>query len=46
VLESLTFDRVYGAWWPAVVSQDAKGKALRSADRYLAALAGTLPTAT
>jgi hypothetical protein len=44
VLESLTFDRVYGAWWPAVVSQDAKGKALRSADRYLAALAGTLPT--
>jgi hypothetical protein len=46
VLESLTFDRVYGAWWPAVVSHDAKGKALRSADRYLAALAGTLPTAT
>jgi hypothetical protein len=46
VLESLTFDRVYGAWWTAVVLQDAKGKALRSADRYLAALAGTLPTPT
>jgi glyoxylase-like metal-dependent hydrolase (beta-lactamase superfamily II) len=43
LLESLTFDRIYGAWWPAVVSQDAKGKALRSADRYLAALAGARP---
>jgi hypothetical protein len=40
ILESLTFDRIYGAWWPAVVAQHAKGKALRSADRYLAALAG------
>ena len=43
ILESLTFDRIYGAWWPAVVAQDAKSKALRSADRYLAALAGHLP---
>jgi hypothetical protein len=42
VLESLTFDRIYGAWWPAVVEQDARDKALRSADRYLAALEGRL----
>jgi hypothetical protein len=35
----LRFDRVYGAWWPAVMGSDAKAKVLRSADRYLAALA-------
>ena len=39
VVETLAFDRVYGAWWPAVMRADAKGKVLRSADRYLAALA-------
>jgi hypothetical protein len=39
VLETLEFDRIYGAWWPTVVASDAKAKALRSADRYLAALA-------
>jgi glyoxylase-like metal-dependent hydrolase (beta-lactamase superfamily II) len=43
VLESLTFDRIYGAWWPAVVARDAKARSLRSADRYLAALAGRMP---
>ena len=40
VVEGLAFDRLYGAWWPAVVDGDARGKVLRSADRYLAALAG------
>jgi hypothetical protein len=40
VVEGLAFDRLYGAWWPAVVDGDAHGKVLRSADRYLAALAG------
>ena len=40
VLATLEFDRVYGAWWDAVVPRDARTKALRSADRYLAALAG------
>ena len=40
VLETLEFDRIYGAWWPAIVEREAKAKALRSADRYLAALAG------
>jgi len=44
VLETLRFDRIYGAWWHAVVAGDAKRKALRSADRYLAALDGQLPT--
>ena len=39
VVDTLDFDRVYGAWWPAVMREDAKAKVLRSADRYLAALA-------
>jgi hypothetical protein len=39
VIETLAFDRVYGAWWPAVMRDDARTKVLRSADRYLAALA-------
>jgi hypothetical protein len=37
-VEELEFDRVYGAWWPAVVPDDARAKVLRSADRYLRAL--------
>jgi hypothetical protein len=37
-IEELEFSRVYGAWWPAVVSQDARAKVLCSADRYLEAL--------
>jgi hypothetical protein len=44
VLETLEFDRIYGAWWGRNVTDDAKAKALRSADRYLAALAGELPS--
>jgi hypothetical protein len=40
VIETLEFDRVYGAWWTTIVSEGAKTKVLRSADRYLAALAG------
>jgi hypothetical protein len=40
VLATLEFDRVYGAWWDAIVADDARTKALRSADRYVAALAG------
>jgi hypothetical protein len=39
VLETLEFDRIHGAWWGTVVDGDARGKALRSADRYIAALA-------
>jgi hypothetical protein len=43
VLETLAYDRVYGAWWPTIVADDAKAKVRRSAARYLDALAGTLP---
>jgi hypothetical protein len=39
VLETLEFDRIYGAWWDRIVPEEGKAKALRSADRYLAALA-------
>lgn len=38
VVESLTFDRLYGAWWDRVIASDAKTKVLRSADRYLDAI--------
>jgi hypothetical protein len=38
IVETLRFDRVYGAWWDAVVPGDARAKVLRSADRYLRAL--------
>jgi hypothetical protein len=38
VVETLRFDRVYGAWWDRVVGEDAKAKVLRSADRYAASL--------
>ena len=40
VLAGLAFDRVYGAFWPGVMRDDARAKVLRSADRYLAALEG------
>ena len=43
VLETLEFDRVYGAWWETVVAHDAKRKVLRSADRYVDAIGGTYP---
>jgi hypothetical protein len=42
VIETLEFDRVYGAWRDRLITPDAKAKVLRSADRYLEALAGTL----
>jgi hypothetical protein len=40
IVETLEFDRVYGAWWSTIVAGEAKAKVLRSADRYLDALAG------
>jgi hypothetical protein len=39
VVETLDFDRVYGAFWWAVMDGDGRAKVLRSADRYVAALA-------
>ena len=38
VVESLDFDRIYGAWWDRVIEGDAKAKVLRSADRYVDAI--------
>jgi hypothetical protein len=43
VLETMAFDRIYGAWWQTVVEGDARSKALQSADRYLDALRGRMP---
>jgi len=39
----LSFDRIYGAWWDRVVDRDGSGAVRRSAERYLAALAGEGP---
>jgi len=36
----LRFERIYGAWWDRVVDRDGAAAVRRSADRYLAALAG------
>jgi hypothetical protein len=38
VLEGLSFDRVYGAFWDAVIDHDGHRRVLASADRYVAAL--------
>jgi hypothetical protein len=38
VVGTLAFDRMYGAFWWALMDPDARAKVLRSADRYLAAL--------
>lgn len=37
-LEPYEFDRIYGAWWDAVVRADGKAAVRRSAERYLRAL--------
>lgn len=39
-IESLAFDRLYGAWWDRNVASDARGAVLRSAKRYTQALTG------
>lgn len=39
VVAGLDFDRVYGGWWDRVIRDGAKDKVLRSADRYISALA-------
>ena len=35
MVEPLEFEVIYGAWWTKVVTQDAKGAVVRSAERYL-----------
>ena len=37
-LEPYEFDRIYGAWWDAVVRSDGKAAVERSAERYLQAI--------
>lgn len=37
-VEPFNFDRIYGAWWDAVVSSDAKARVRASARRYLQAI--------
>lgn len=39
-LAPLSFDDLYGGWWPRVVRDQADAKVKRSAQRYLAALVG------
>jgi hypothetical protein len=36
----LRFERLYGGWAPSVMIGGARAKALRSADRYVAAIEG------
>ena len=43
ILAPLRFDRVYGAFWGAVVPDDAHAKVLRSADRYVRAVGAGQP---
>jgi hypothetical protein len=43
ILVPLEFDRVYGAFWGAVIPDDAHAKVLRSADRYVRAVGAGQP---
>ncbi|HEY9391208.1 MAG TPA: MBL fold metallo-hydrolase [Mycobacteriales bacterium] len=35
LLDQFTFDRIYGAWWRRIVTQDGNAALRRSAERYL-----------
>jgi len=37
-IEPFSFDHIYGGWWKANVSSDAKSAITRSAQRYLRAI--------
>ena len=37
-VEPYAFERIYGAWWTAIVSAEAKESVRRSAERYIAAI--------
>lgn len=39
-VEPFEYDRIYGAWWNRVVTQDAKAAVARSAERYIRAIEG------
>lgn len=40
-VEPYAFERIYGAWWPLIVQEDAKSAVERSARRYVEALGET-----
>ena len=40
-IEPFPFEQIYGGWWKANVSSDAKTAVTRSAQRYLRAIAST-----
>jgi hypothetical protein len=42
-LAPFAFERIYGAWWGAVIPRDGKAIVQRSAQRYVDALNGKLP---
>jgi len=42
-LAPFAFERIYGAWWGAVIEADGSGIVRRSVERYVAALDGYLP---
>jgi hypothetical protein len=39
-VDAFQYDRVYGAFWDAVIDRDGKGAVRRSAERYLQAIQG------
>jgi DNA-directed RNA polymerase subunit RPC12/RpoP len=40
-IEPFAFEKIYGAWWQRNILSDAKGAVLRSAERYLRAIASS-----
>jgi len=42
-ISPFAFDRIYGGWWGRVVLRDGAAAIRRSAQRYLARLAGERP---
>ncbi len=40
-VEPYSFERIYGAWWDAVVTPEAKASVRRSAERYIKAIEGS-----
>ena len=41
VVEPYSFDRIYGAWWDAIVATEAKAVVQRSVNRYIKAIEGS-----
>ncbi len=37
-VQPFPFERIYGAWWERVVTEDGRAAVARSAERYVAAL--------